>query len=142
MDLKREEALFEVGQGRKVIRGKDLSLNDREIDFHLVEPTGMNGRMHQDQASVSFPLAANSTLAAVGRSVVDDQKYPLRVAIPLVVQDLGHQPPKWPDPRLGLATTQHDAATYIPSGQILHCSLPFIFRLDAPGLSRLGGISA
>jgi hypothetical protein len=36
MDLKREEALFEVGQGRKVIRGKDLSLNDRKIDLHLI----------------------------------------------------------------------------------------------------------
>jgi hypothetical protein len=41
MDLKREKALFEIGQGRKVIRGKDLSLNDREIDLQLIEPTGV-----------------------------------------------------------------------------------------------------
>ena len=40
MDLKREKALFEIGQGRKVIPGEDLSLNDREIDLHLIEPTG------------------------------------------------------------------------------------------------------
>src|SRR5215467_14492667 len=40
MDLKCEKALFEIGQRRKVIRGEDLSLNDREIDLHLIEPTG------------------------------------------------------------------------------------------------------
>src|SRR5215831_6297065 len=37
MDLKRQEALFEIGQRRKVIRGENLSLNDREIDLHLIE---------------------------------------------------------------------------------------------------------
>ena len=41
MDLEREKALFEIDQGRKVIRGKDLSLNDREIDLQLIEPTGV-----------------------------------------------------------------------------------------------------
>ena len=34
MELEGEEALFEIGQGREIIRGKDLSLNDREIDLN------------------------------------------------------------------------------------------------------------
>jgi hypothetical protein len=64
MGLKREKARFEIGQGRKVIRGKDLSLNDREIDLRLIEPTGVVGRMDEDGIG---PLG----IEAVGRSGPD-----------------------------------------------------------------------
>src|SRR5262249_49749865 len=125
----------EVG---KVIGRQNLSLNNREIDFHLVEPTSMNRRMHQDQASISFPLAANRSLAAVGRAVVHDQEYPLGVAIPLVVQDLSDEPSERPDPCFRFATTEHNATTHIPSCQILQRSLALILRFDTSRLSRLG----
>jgi hypothetical protein len=48
MDLKGEEALFEIGQRRKVIRGEDLPLNDREVDLHLLEPTGVGRGVDED----------------------------------------------------------------------------------------------
>jgi hypothetical protein len=57
MDLKGEKALFEIGQRRKVIRGKDLSLDDRKVDLHLVEPTGVVRGVDEDGIG---PLAAEA----------------------------------------------------------------------------------
>ena len=48
MDLKGEEALFEIGQRSKVIRGEDLSLNDREVDLDRIEPTGVGRGVDED----------------------------------------------------------------------------------------------
>ncbi len=46
--------LFELSQapgesrrGGKVIGSKNLALDDREIDFHLIEPTGVDGTVNQ-----------------------------------------------------------------------------------------------
>jgi len=53
--LKLQEALSDSVEVGKIIRGQDLPLDDREVDFDLVEPTGMNRRMHQRQAGVAIP---------------------------------------------------------------------------------------
>ena len=42
MDLESEEALFEFSQRSEVVRREDFSLHDREIDFDLIEPTGVD----------------------------------------------------------------------------------------------------
>src|SRR5207244_7513385 len=97
----------------------------------------MNGRMHQNQASITFALAANGAFAAMGRAVVHNQKDPLGALIPLMLQDLGDQSPEGPDTCFRFAAAQHDATTYVPSCQVLQRPLPLIFRLDAARLSRL-----
>jgi hypothetical protein len=38
--LKSKETLFEVRQRGEIVRGEDFSLDGREINFDLVEPTG------------------------------------------------------------------------------------------------------
>ena len=48
VELKGEETLFEIGQGREIVWGEDLSLNDREVDLNLIEPTGMGRSMDED----------------------------------------------------------------------------------------------
>jgi hypothetical protein len=37
--LKGEQSVFEFAQRREVIRRDDLAVDDREVDFNLVEPT-------------------------------------------------------------------------------------------------------
>jgi hypothetical protein len=39
MALEGKKSLFEFGQRREIIWGEDFPLNNREIDFDLVEPT-------------------------------------------------------------------------------------------------------
>ena len=48
MGLKGKQALLEFLQRRKIVGRENLSLNDREIDFDLVEPTGVNRCMNED----------------------------------------------------------------------------------------------
>ena len=55
---------FEVG---KVVRREHLALHDREVDFHLIEPTGMDGWVHHNQVGVSFGQATGGSSASSSR---------------------------------------------------------------------------
>jgi hypothetical protein len=48
MGLKGKQAPLEFLQRREIVGRENLSLNDREIDFDLVEPTGVNRCMNED----------------------------------------------------------------------------------------------
>ncbi len=48
MGLKSEQALFEFLQRGEVVWREDLSLNDREIDFDLVEPASVDRCMNEN----------------------------------------------------------------------------------------------
>ena len=48
IETERQEALFEFLQRWEVVGREDLSLNDREIDFYLVKPAGVDRCMNED----------------------------------------------------------------------------------------------
>ena len=48
MGLKGEQALLEFLQRGKVVGCENLPLNDREIDFDLVEPARVDRCMNED----------------------------------------------------------------------------------------------
>jgi hypothetical protein len=52
--LKIQEALGNSIEIGKIIGCQNLPLNDRKVDFDLVEPTGMNRRMHEGQSGVEM----------------------------------------------------------------------------------------
>jgi len=47
-----QQALRQLLQGREIVGRQDLSLEDREIDFDLIEPTGVNGPVNEHQVGV------------------------------------------------------------------------------------------
>ena len=53
--LKVQEALSDSAEIGKVIGRQDLPLDDGEVDFDLVEPTGMNRRMHERESGIEIP---------------------------------------------------------------------------------------
>lgn len=53
--LKVQEALGDSVEIGKIIGRQNFPLNDREVDFDLVEPTGMDRRMHERQVGVEIP---------------------------------------------------------------------------------------
>ena len=57
--LVQKQPLLHFPQAREVIRGQDLSLNDRKVDLHLIQPTGMDWGMDEDCLAVGLaqPLA-------------------------------------------------------------------------------------
>jgi len=62
------EALETVGQdfqGVEIIWREHLSLNNREVDLDLVEPTGMDGTMDHPEVGVATLQPLNTALASV-----------------------------------------------------------------------------
>src|SRR5207344_2312846 len=64
------QTLFDVLQTDKVVRREHLALHDREVDFPLIEPTGMDGGMHHKEMSIGLGQPVDSRLAPVRRAII------------------------------------------------------------------------
>src|SRR6266852_752690 len=62
----RHNAFGELVQAGAVVRGEHLPLDDREVNFDLIEPTRMSGRMHDRDARVPRAKLFGGTLTAMG----------------------------------------------------------------------------
>lgn len=118
MGLKSEEALFEIGQRRKVIRSEDLSLNDREVDLDLIEPTGVGRSVYEDCIGPLGAEAVGSPLAPMSGAVVHDPEDASCGLVGLLAHDFAHEAIHRRDAILGLATTEDLGAVDIPSSQV------------------------
>ena len=70
--LEPEQRGLEFVQRRKVAGCKHLALYDREVDFDLVEPTGMDGRVDEGDGWPLRTDPGDGALSAMGGSIVDD----------------------------------------------------------------------
>jgi len=118
MDLKGEKALFEIGQRRKVIRGEDFPLNDREVDLHPIEPTGVGRGVDEDCIGPLSAEAINGPLAPMNGTVVHDPEDASRGLVGLLAHDFANQAIHRRDAILGLATTEELGAVDIPGSQV------------------------
>ena len=72
--LEVEQAFCQLVQAGEVVRGKDFSLHDGEVDLDLIEPTGMDWTMNEGQAR-ELPLESrDGSLATVRTPIVNDPK--------------------------------------------------------------------
>ncbi len=69
---------FQISQALEVARGKQLALNDREVDLGLIEPTGMDRRMNQNDVGPLAAKAVGSASATVAGAVVGNQEHVAR----------------------------------------------------------------
>lgn len=118
MDLKGEKALFEIGQRRKVIRGEDFPLNDREVDLHPIESTGVGRGVDEDCIGPLSAEAINGPLAPMNGTVVHDPEDASRGLVGLLAHDFANQAIHRRDAILGLATTEELGAVDIPGSQV------------------------
>ena len=72
--LKIQEAFGDGVEIGKVIGCQDLPLDDREIYFDLVEPIGMNRRVHERQTGVEISETFRGPGPAVCRAIIHDPK--------------------------------------------------------------------
>ena len=68
--LEAQQAIFDVGKRGKVIRAEHLALDDGEVDFDLVEPTGMHRAMHRDDVAEGGLQTTDAGTATVRGAVV------------------------------------------------------------------------
>ena len=118
---------IEVGE---VVRRQHLALDDRKVDFHLVEPTGMDRCMHQNDSRIDFRHPFARRLATVRRAVVHNPEQTLRRAVGLLRENLGYQSSKRFDSGRCFATPHHISAANVPGRQILQRSAALVFAFD------------
>src|SRR5262249_11993426 len=56
--LEGEDLSSKVIEGGRVRRREDFALEDREVNFHLIQPAGMEGQVHRHQVLVSILQAS------------------------------------------------------------------------------------
>ena len=65
-------------EGGAVVRGEDLALDDRKVNFDLIESTGVHGSMHNHDTWVTVPKFVCRTLTTMGGAVVDNPEHATR----------------------------------------------------------------
>jgi hypothetical protein len=133
MALECEQALFEFGQRREMVRGEDFSLNNGEKDLNLVEPTGVDGSVDEDGVGPLGAEAFGSFPAPMGRAVVHDPKDAVGGLVGLLTHNFSDEALHRSDAVLDLAATEDFSAMDVPSRQVSPSAFTKILVLDSEG---------
>ena len=133
MALEGEQTLFELGQRREVVGGEELSLNDGEIDFDLIEPTGEDWSMNEDGVGPFFAQTFGRLLTSMSRAVVHNPKDSASRFVGLLAHDFADQPVHGSDSALDFTATEDFCAMDIPSRQVGPGALAKVLVLDTSG---------
>src|ERR1017187_7524412 len=88
MAFKSPECMGDLVQGFEVVGRQHLTLNDREVDFDLIEPTAVNRSMDQLKAGIPLLESLNTGRPSMGGTIVDNPKHSARLGI----RRLAHHP--------------------------------------------------
>jgi hypothetical protein len=91
MTLKGQQALLHSGQRRKIVWRERLALDNREVDFDLIEPTGVDGAVDEHPIRVAALQAGHATRTSVRRTVVHDPKDTACLGVGRLGHDLVYQ---------------------------------------------------
>jgi len=134
--LEVEETLFQFGQRGEVVGREHLSLNDGEVDFDLVEPTGVNRGVDENSVGPSGAEAINGFLSPVGGAVVHNPEDAMSRLVRLLAHDLSEEAVRWGNSIFRFAAAEEFGAMDVPSCQIGPGALAEILVLDSPGAVR------
>lgn len=137
MMLECHEALRQVREHSEIIRCEDLPLDDREINFDLVEPAGMDGPVNENQITVLVQESMDCLWTSMRRTVIDDPEDPACIAVGAAPHDLIHEASKRCDAILGFTPTEDLGAVDIQGSEIGPGPEPPVFVLDSHRQTRL-----
>ena len=118
VELKGKEALLEIRQGSEVIRGEDLSLNDRKVNLNLIEPTRVGWSVDEDGVRPLGAETVGSFLTPMSGAVVHDPEAAPCGLVGLLAHDFADEAIHRRDAILELASTEDLGAMDVPSGQV------------------------
>ena len=136
--LEGKEPLFEFGQRREIVGREDLPLHDGEIDFDLIEPTGVDRSVDQDGIGPFVAQTVGGFLAAMSRAVVHDPKDAVSGLVRLLVHDFADEAIHRSDSVLDFTTAENLGPMDIPSCQVGPSALAKVLVLDARGTMGSG----
>jgi hypothetical protein len=127
------QSLLNFLQAGEIVRGQHLPLDDRKIDLHLIESTGMYGRMNQDGLAISLSQSPDRCLTAVRGAVVNDPESSAGRSVWLTPLHLIDQSSERFDSGRILASTQDSTAANVPCSQVLQGAAPLIIIFHSYG---------
>ena len=129
---------LQIGLALEVARGEQLALNDREVDLDLVEPTGVNRRMDQNDVGPSGAKAIGGAPATMAGAIVCNQEHAAGRPIRLMAHDLANQAMECRDAVLALAAAEQPRLMHVPRGKIGQCAgaRVLVLNIDWPSWRR------
>jgi hypothetical protein len=128
-----------AGEEEKLFGRENLPLYDREIDFDLIQPTGVGRSVDEDRVGPFGSKAVDGLLAAMSGAVV---RYPQAAAsglVGLLVHDFTDETLYWSHPILDSQRTKDLGAMNVASRQIGPGALAKVFVLNTDGPVWTGG---
>jgi len=98
------EALRQVHQRSEIVRCEKLLWDNREIDFYLVEPAGMNELMNDNRIAVPIPESLGCRGALMRRTAADDPEDAPCTTVGTARHDLIHEAIKGCQATMGFAS--------------------------------------
>jgi hypothetical protein len=126
--LKVENPFGQVSKGKKVIGREYFALEDGEIDFDLVQPAGMDGKMDNNDL---WPLTLKSIdggQSSMRGTIVENPENPSGGAVRFTCHDVLNQAGEGYDPGFALAPTEQFCSLYIPGRQVAQRPLSRVFK--------------
>ena len=145
MALELPEGVSDFIQGLKVIWGQHLSLNDREVDFDLIEPTAVNRSMDQLQARIPLLEPFDAGNSSMRGTIIDDPEHAAGLGIGGLVHHPIDQMVKGDNAALRLAVAEEFGAMDIQGRHIGKGPPPLVLMFHLHWLARsgsLGGMDA
>lgn len=131
--LEAENAISDLLLGAEIVRCERLALQDREVDFDLIEPARMDGQVNEDELGPLLCEPVNGALAAMNGAVVDHPEHPFGAAVRVGVHDFGNESIECSNGRLGNDVTEEPSTMDVPSGVVGTGSMAGILMLDPDG---------
>ena len=123
----------------KIAGREQLALDNGEVDLDLVQPTGMDRCMNQNNIGSFGFEPVSSPPATMGRAIIGDQEHTVSGTIRLLAHDLSDKAFKRGNAGLALTAPKQLGAMDIPRGEIGECAASCIFVLDTQRTSRRRG---
>jgi len=134
--LKIQEAFGDGVEIRKIIGCEDLALDNGEVDFDLVEPTGMDGRVDEGDGWPLRTDPGDGALSAMGGSIVDDPEDAPCGAIRFLLHDLAQEATEGVNAGRKFAASKDLGAMDVPGGKVGPGAEALILMFDTHGAPR------
>ena len=140
MALELPEGMGDFFQGFEIIGREHLSLDDREVDFDLIEPTAVNWSMDQLQAGIPLLQSLHTGDSSMGGTIINNPEHATRLAIGGLVHHLIDQVVKGDNAALRWAVAEELGVMDIQGRHIGQRPTPLVLMFHLHRLARLGSL--
>ena len=131
--LESKETLLELSQRREVVGRKDFPLNNREVDFDLVEPTGVDRSVDKNGIGPFGAETVGGLLATMSGAVVHDPEDAASGLVGLLAHDFADQTIHRSDAVFDFTAAEDFGAMDVPGRQVGPGAFAKVLMLDSHG---------